>query len=81
MNAPIALFVFARPYHVRRTVEVLLQNPESSGSNIIIFRCSSNTGIKESGSLIREYIAGIQVFISLAVYHRPQNFGLAKSII
>ena len=30
---------------------------------------------------VREYVVGIEGFGSLTVHHRPQNFGLAKSIV
>lgn len=82
MSAPIALFVYARPDHARRTVEALLQNPEASASNVIIFSDAARTPDKEeSVRLVRQYIAGIQGFRSLTIHHRPQNLGLAKSII
>ena len=82
MTAPIALFVYARPGHARRTVEALLNNSEASSSDLIVFSDAARTPDKEeSVRLVREYISGIKGFRSLTVHHRPQNFGLAKSII
>jgi hypothetical protein len=82
MNAPIALFVYARPDHARRTVEALLNNPEASSSDLIVFSDAARTPDKEYAVRgVREYIAGIQGFRSLTLHHRPRNFGLAKSII
>jgi putative methyltransferase (TIGR04325 family) len=82
MNAPIALFVYARPDHARRTVEALLKNPEASSSDLIVFSDAARTADKEeSVRLVREYVAGIEGFRSLTIHHRPENFGLAKSII
>jgi len=82
MNSPIALFVYARPEHARRTVESLLRNPEAADSDLIVFSDAARTPDKEeSVRLVREYVAGIQGFRSLTVHHRPENFGLAKSII
>ena len=82
MNAPIALFVYARPDHAHRTVEALLQNPEASSSDLIVFSDAAPTlDNEESVRRVREYIASIQGFRSLTVHHRPHNFGLAKSII
>ena len=82
MNAPIALFVYARPDHTRRTVEALLKNPEASSSDLIVFSDAAQTPDNEEAvRQVREYIAGIREFRSLTVHHRPQNFGLAKSII
>jgi len=82
MNAPIALFVYARPDHAHRTVEALLKNPEASSSDLIVFSDAARTPDKEeSVRRVREYVASIKGFRSLIVHHRPQNFGLAKSII
>jgi putative methyltransferase (TIGR04325 family) len=82
MNAPIALFVYTRPDHARRTVEALLKNPEASGSDLIVFSDAARTQDKEEAvHHVREYVTGIQGFRSLTVHHRPQNYGLAKSII
>jgi len=82
MNAPIALFVYARPDHAHRTIEALLKNPETSSSDLIVFSDAARTPDKEeSVRRVREYVASIKGFRSLTVHHRPQNFGLAKSII
>jgi len=82
MNSPIALFVYARPDHARRTLEALLKNPEAKSSDLIVFSDAARTPDKEeSVRLVREYIASIEGFRSLIVHHRPENFGLAKSII
>jgi len=82
MNAPIVLFVYARPDHAHRTVEALLKNPEASSSDLIVFSDAARTPDKEeSVRRVREYVASIKGFRSLIVHHRPQNFGLAKSII
>jgi putative methyltransferase (TIGR04325 family) len=82
VNAPIALFVYARPDHARRTVEALLNNPEAASSDLIVFSDAAQTPEKEvTVQRVREYAAGIQGFRSITVHHRPQNFGLAKSII
>lgn len=80
--APIALFVYARPYHTRRTVEALLGNPQAASSDLIVFSDAARTPDKEEAvRLVREYAAGIEGFRSLIIHHRPYNFGLAKSII
>lgn len=80
--APIALFVYARPNHTRRTVEALLSNPQAASSDLIIFSDAARTPDKEEAvRLVREYVSGIEGFRSLTVHHRTQNFGLAKSII
>jgi len=37
MHAPIALFVYNRPWHTQQTVEALLNNAEAAESDLIIF--------------------------------------------
>jgi putative methyltransferase (TIGR04325 family) len=82
MNAPIALFVYARPDHTRRTVQALLNNPEASGSDLIVYSDAARTHDKEEAvQRVRKYVSGIQGFRSLTVYYRQQNYGLAQSII
>lgn len=82
MTAPLALFVYARPAHTRRTVESLLRNRFASETDLIVFSDAARTLDKaESVHLVREYVANIVGFRSLTVHHRPQNFGLAKSIV
>ena len=82
MNTPIALFVYARPNHTRRTVESLLKNSEAASSDLIVFSDAARTPSKEEAvQRVREYVSCIKGFRSLTVHHRPENYGLAKSII
>ncbi|SIT68298.1 putative methyltransferase, LIC12133 family [Ectothiorhodosinus mongolicus] len=82
MSAPIALFVYARPEHVRRTVESLLRNSEAANSDLIVFSDAARSSDKEEAvRQVREYVAGIEGFRSLTIHHRPENYGLSKSII
>lgn len=81
-NAPIALFVYKRPEHVRRTVEALLKNAEAAGSELTVF-CDGpkNPEAAESVARVREYVKAIKGFAGLTVVERPENLGLARSII
>ena len=47
MNSPIALFVYARPNHLRRSVEALLKNAEAANSDLIVFSDAPRTSDKE----------------------------------
>jgi putative methyltransferase (TIGR04325 family) len=81
MNAPIALFVYSRLDHTRRTVESVLTNPEAADTDLIIFSDSAKTADKEkSVADVRAYLGEISGFRSVAIHERPNNFGLAKSI-
>lgn len=82
MKAPVALFVYARPDHARRTVEALLDNPEAVDTDLIVFSDAAKTPDKAAAvEEVRRYVDSIQGFRSVTVYRRPFNFGLAKSII
>ncbi|RDD29680.1 sugar transferase [Prosthecochloris sp. ZM] len=82
MPAPVALFVYARPDHTRRTIEALLKNPLAEETDVIVFSDAAKGAEKEQAvDAVREYVAGIKGFKSLTVHHRPHNYGLAKSIM
>ena len=80
--APIALFVYNRPDHTRRTVEALQKNDLAAMSRLIIFADAPKTGAEvESVAQVREYIAGIKEFSVVEIICRDSNYGLARSIV
>jgi hypothetical protein len=82
MPAPVVLFVYARPDHTERTVYALQKNPLAESTDLIVFSDAAKGPEKEQAvAEVREYVAGIKGFKSLTVYHRPHNYGLAKSIM
>jgi hypothetical protein len=82
MKAPIALFVYNRPTHTKRTVEALLRNPEATNSDLFVFSDAARTPEKRLGvEAVRSYIAGITGFRSVTIRERATNFGLSRSII
>jgi hypothetical protein len=85
MNAstsPIALFTYARPDHTQRTVESLLRNPQAPDHDLIVFSDAAHTPYNRAAvDEVRTYLASIRGFRRVTIYHRPHNFGLAKSII
>jgi hypothetical protein len=80
--APILLFVFNRPEHLKKTVESLLKNPLAEKSDLFIY---SDAAKKEKDENfvkeVREYIRKIKGTKSLNIIERDNNFGLAESII
>lgn len=80
--APIALFVYNRPQHTKRTIESLLGNSESQYSDLYIF---SDAPKSESAALnvrlVRQYIREVAGFNSITIVERENNWGLANSII
>src|SRR5258708_3848645 len=79
--APIALFVYNRPEHTRRTVESLRANTLACQSDLFVF---SDAGKKESAAAVeavRKFIRTIDGFNSVTIIERERNCGLANSII
>jgi hypothetical protein len=81
--APIALFVYDRPWHTKRTIEALQKNILASDSDLIIFSDGpkGSPENQESVSAVREYISSISGFKSVRVFARGENYGLGKSIV
>jgi hypothetical protein len=80
--APIALFVYKRPVHTRKTVEALQKNPLASQSRLYIF----SDGAKGQDTVnavaeVRQYIRGIAGFLSIEIIERERNMGLDPSVI
>lgn len=80
--APIALFVYNRPEHTRRTLKFLKQNLHADESRLFIFSDGAKD-VKESANVgeVRELIKQTEGFRSVQIIERETNFGLANSII
>ncbi len=80
--APIALFVYNRPEHTRRTIKFLQQNLLANDSRLFIFSDAAKTEKDENEvNQVREFIKYIEGFKSVKIITRKQNMGLANSII
>ena len=80
--APILLFVYNRPQHVKRALGSLLQNREAAASDLYVFSDAARSAEDAAAvEMVREEIADIQGFKSVSVVERNENFGLARSII
>lgn len=80
--APIALFVYNRPEHTRRTLKFLQQNRLADESRLFVFsdaaaRPADDDNVKE----VRELVKSISGFKNVEVVERSKNMGLAASII
>jgi hypothetical protein len=81
-EAPIALFVYNRPWHTRQTVESLQKNESAEQSDLFIFSdAPKNPEASSAVQEVREYIRGIGGFKSVTIIEREENLGLANSII
>ena len=80
--APIALFVYNRPWHTRQTVEALLANAEADRSPLYVFSdVPKNAALTRAGAGVRLYVRTITGFRSVTFIERESNYGLARSII
>jgi len=81
-NAPIALFVYDRPEHTKRTLEYLKNNYGALESDLYVFSDGPRT-LRDEGrvSKVREIINDINGFNSITRNVQIGNYGLANSII
>jgi hypothetical protein len=80
--APIALFVYNRPEHTRRTIAHLQKNVLADESRLFIFSDAAKTDADAAKvDQVRELIKDVAGFKSVKVVERKQNMGLANSII
>jgi hypothetical protein len=80
--APIALFVYARPDHARRTVDTLKRNALAATSELFVFSDGpKSAAASQSVAAVRDYARTIQGFKSVTVIAQECNLGLAASII
>jgi hypothetical protein len=80
--APIALFVYKRPWHTRQAVDALKQNDLAAGSDLFIFSDGPRDDLDRAAvAEVREYIRTISGFKKVIRVEREMNLGLARSII
>ena len=80
-SAPIALFIYKRPEHTRKTFESLIANAEFSNTPFYVFCDGAKSEkdiplVQETRELIRSY--GLD---NATIIERQENMGLANSII
>lgn len=80
--APVLLFAYNRPQHVRQAVDSLLQNDLAAQTPLFVYSDgardeASRPAVEET----RKYIRSIRGFDSLTLIEREENWGLARNII
>ena len=80
--APVVLFCYMRPEHLARTVDSLQRNPEAARTHLRVY-CDAARKPEHQAAVdaVRRFVASITGFASVTPIHRPQNLGLARSII
>jgi hypothetical protein len=82
MLAPIALFVYNRPEHLKKTITALKLNRLSNDSELFVFSDGyKNDKDKLEVEAVRILLNKADGFKKITVIKRQSNFGLAKSII
>lgn len=80
--APIALFVYNRPKHTARTLKFLKENELAAESRLFVFSDGPKSAADENEvAEVRELLKNISGFKSVEVIERPDNMGLANSVI
>lgn len=80
--APIALFVYNRPEHTRRTLNYLQKNLLAEESRLYIFSDGAKTDDdKAKVEQVRQLIKEVTGFKTIKIINRKENLGLANSII
>jgi len=80
--APIALFVYNRPEHTRRTLSYLKKNLLADESRLFIFSDAAKTDADQHKvEQVRHLIKEVHGFKAVKVIERKQNIGLADSVI
>jgi hypothetical protein len=81
-RAPIAVFVYRRLEHTRRTLEALMMNNHASDCEVVVFSDGPKDELaRDDVGEVRRYVRTLCGFRSVRIVEREENFGLAKSII
>lgn len=80
--APVIIFTFNRPEHLKQTLSALKNNMFSTKTDIFFFSDSARRPEDEKNvNEVRDVINNVQGFNSITVTERSENYGLAKNII
>lgn len=80
--APIVLFTYNRPDHVKQTIEALQKNEFASESDLIIYSDGAKDKTDELAIIeTRKYLHTVEGFKSVQIIEREKNWGLAESLI
>ena len=82
--SPIALFVYNRPYHTKKTIEYLSKNVYAQNSDLFIFSDGAKNHNKNKIQEVRNYIKTIDGFKNIEILwasvREPYNYTQAKQL-
>src|SRR5437016_5807947 len=80
--APIAVFAYDRPDHLRRCIKALQENDFAADSDLFVFSDAAREPARAPRvGQVRDYIRTIDRFKTVTVIEQPRNLGLAESVI
>lgn len=81
-KAPVALIVYKRPEHTRRTLDSLAANPGAAETDLIVFSDGPRS-IADAAAVAatRQVVADAQGFKSVEIVERSSNIGLADNVV
>lgn len=80
--APVLLLAYARPDHLRRTVESLRANDEAAATDLYVYCDAAKTSeVASAVAAVRRYVDQITGFASVMPVFRDRNWGLSASVI
>lgn len=80
--APILLFAYNRPQHLKNTLEALKNNVLAAESDLFVYADAPKTEAdNEAVKQVRETIHAISGFKSVNITERAENWGLARNVI
>ncbi len=81
LPANIALFTYARPSHIRRTLESLAANPQASSSRLVVFSDGPRAGDESKVAAVRAIVRERAWCGEVELRESSENCGLAVSIV
>ena len=80
--APILLFVYNRPQHVRQLVTSLLANEEAAQSTLYVYADGAKDENDQAAvEEVRQFFMDIDGFKTVHLIQREENWGLARNVI
>src|SRR5258706_16192242 len=81
-SAPVALFLFNRPEHARRTLEALVRNDAAIQTDVVIY-CDGPRDERDKAEVgrVRALEATVTGFRSVHIVREETNLRLSQSII
>ncbi len=81
-HAPILLFAYNRPTHLRNTLDALKRNVGASDSQLFVYSDAARTADDQDAvDEVRRMLRNVDGFKTVEVVERTENWGLARNVI